>query len=457
MSYDPYQNIYYYYRGPKAKESAEKDTVDDIQLENNTTKALINTLRHCSSDICQDFLTKMFKCPIGNSDLHYLLQTQTIGEQKIKIRLNRILWVICSRAKCPKEIVLPEKISLSITEKSLPDAWIWNNNTVILIESKTNAALDKDQLIKHRELLISNSILKVSHWEEIHSYFIELIKTNTNISDKDKFLLQQFSKYLELVSLSSFNGWNDEDFEFFHLYERDNVETERIRSKMKIFASEVLDNMNLSRVLVDKGLGKLKYPLQNIWYKIDLKDSKYFIKPNVPYVNFTLELFPDAFQVTIVFPNFSSIKKLRNVLNSKRDGLIHKFKDTLEQDILKLTDRDILSELAESKKTNILKIPTFKIKIYSHLSIIRENRRWIPRNEFTLDLYTIEDAYWFDLLKNFINLYHPAKGRKKHWGAGLHILKQYKRGCELLSQPNELIADIQDTLQKFINFVEALL
>ena len=89
------------------------------------------------------------------------------------------------------------------------------------------------------------------------------IYTNKSISDKDRFLLREFSKYLELVSLSSFSGWNEEDFDFFHLHERDNIEAERMRTKMKLFASEILNHEDLSKLLVDKGLGKLKYPLQN--------------------------------------------------------------------------------------------------------------------------------------------------------------------------------------------------
>ncbi len=237
MSTDPYQNIYYYYRGPRSKESAKIKRTYEIQLENNTTKALINTLKHCSPKVCQDFLIKMLKIPIENNDFKYILQTQTIGEQKIKERLYRILWVLCSKAKCEKKIILPKKKITPSLEKSLPDAWIWNKDTIILIESKTQAPVDINQLMKHRELLILNSVLIISHWEDIHSYFVNLLRICKNILDKDRFLLEQFSKYLELVSLSSFSGWNDEDFDFFHLYEKDNVETERMRTKMKLFAS----------------------------------------------------------------------------------------------------------------------------------------------------------------------------------------------------------------------------
>ena len=245
MSTDPYQNIYYYYRGPRARGSTNTGRSYDIQLENNTTKALINTLKHCRPEICKDFLTEMLKIPIENIDFKYLLQTQTIGEQKIKTRITRILWVICSKAKCPKEIILPKKRNSHSSATSLPDAWIWNKNVVVLIESKTQSPVDVDQLMKHKELLILDSVLIISHWEEIHNYLIKLLKSNKSILDKDRFLLHHFSKYLELVSLSSFNGWNDEDFDFFHLYERDNVETERMRTKMKLFSSEILQDRDL--------------------------------------------------------------------------------------------------------------------------------------------------------------------------------------------------------------------
>ena len=36
---DPHQNIFYYYRGPSKR---NKDSLYDIQIEDNTTKSLIN-------------------------------------------------------------------------------------------------------------------------------------------------------------------------------------------------------------------------------------------------------------------------------------------------------------------------------------------------------------------------------------------------------------------------------
>jgi hypothetical protein len=39
---DPHKNIFYYYRGPSSRENEE--IIYDSQIEDNTTKALINCL-----------------------------------------------------------------------------------------------------------------------------------------------------------------------------------------------------------------------------------------------------------------------------------------------------------------------------------------------------------------------------------------------------------------------------
>lgn len=58
MSFDPHLNVFYFYRGPKLKKNV-KDNVNkntDIQLENNTTKALINTLYYSDTLILKFIL-----------------------------------------------------------------------------------------------------------------------------------------------------------------------------------------------------------------------------------------------------------------------------------------------------------------------------------------------------------------------------------------------------------------
>jgi hypothetical protein len=47
----PYQNIFFYYRGPTSKTLEESEPAMDRQLEDNTTKALINVLEHSDSSL----------------------------------------------------------------------------------------------------------------------------------------------------------------------------------------------------------------------------------------------------------------------------------------------------------------------------------------------------------------------------------------------------------------------
>jgi len=183
-----------------------------------------------------------------------------------------------------------------------------------------------------------------------------------------------------------------------------------------------------------------------------MKDPRFFIRPGIPFVNFALELWSESFQVTTVFPYFEAIDRLRNVLDTKKDEILKKFKEILGAEVLHFTNHEFLAKTGKK----FLKLPTFKIKIFNRLFVMRGEEHWIPRNELTLDTYTIEDAYWFNFLKSNLNLYHPKKERKPHWGAGVHILKQYRRGSEILTQPKKLIEDVQRTLRRFIDFIEIL-
>jgi len=71
MAFDPHHNIFYFYRGPK--KDKENGTID-FQLENNTTKALLNTLYHSDPNVCKDFIYQFLDISIEPSSVNYALQ-----------------------------------------------------------------------------------------------------------------------------------------------------------------------------------------------------------------------------------------------------------------------------------------------------------------------------------------------------------------------------------------------
>ncbi|MBM3251823.1 MAG: hypothetical protein FJZ11_03480, partial [Candidatus Omnitrophica bacterium] len=119
---DPHQNIFYYYRGPSKK---TEDSVHDIQVEDNTTKALINLL---------EFAKRV--------DFAILLESFL------------------------KLIDVPRKQITSFRlqkhgKKSRPDGVINFADNKVFIESKVTAPLHLDQIYRHLKSLGLNDFLVV--------------------------------------------------------------------------------------------------------------------------------------------------------------------------------------------------------------------------------------------------------------------------------------------------------
>ncbi len=459
MPFDPHHNVFYFYRGPKLKKNI-KDNSDkntDIQLENNTTKALINTLYYSDTNVCKDFISHFLNMNIDESSIRFALQKQTIGDQKIRRKMNRILLGICPQLLFSEEDVIKpeEKIPNDLDDLySIPDAWIWDNKSVILIESKTRMKFDKDQLKRHGHILSSPTDKIIIFWEEIHSYFKNKLENVINSQDKYKksFLINQFVQYLELINLSKFSGWKKEDFEFFFYY--DEEEKRRLKNKMEKFVSEVLNREDVSAFIESYKHGRLRKDSNNIWCELDMKDKRFKLSEKEYFLNYTLELVSSHFQVSVVFPLFPSIIKLKKILSEKEKIIINQFEMVFREEITQNYDHGKLMHHIKNKTYNPNTIPNYKIRIFDHYFINIGNRHWIPRAEITIDTQTLNNHEWFEFLKRYISIYHPDSNRDSHWGAGLHILKEYPRGSKILEKPEDLIKDVQGTLLNFYKFVQ---
>ena len=81
---DFHHNIFYYYRGTR-----QSNREREQQLENNTTKALINTLEHCNSSVAFKFLRWLDI--VATSHIEFELQKATIGRGNVDNKSQRLL------------------------------------------------------------------------------------------------------------------------------------------------------------------------------------------------------------------------------------------------------------------------------------------------------------------------------------------------------------------------------
>jgi hypothetical protein len=232
---DFHHNIFYYYRGPRQSKQEEYDQ----QLEDNTTKALVNTLKHCSPAVALKFLEWLGITASGKFEVE--LQKPTIGKEKIRHTSQRLLLGL---------VVEPEKNGDSICAKlegpadgnSRPDAWLYGEDFVVLIEAKVGgASLQPNQMRCHFSKLQEGTRqqpkCQVRTWAEVHQFFVTFLP---EWKDNNKWLVEQFIQYLEWKGMSEFTGFDEGVFEFFIQSEKDIDTKKSIRDTIKLFADKVL-------------------------------------------------------------------------------------------------------------------------------------------------------------------------------------------------------------------------
>jgi len=196
---DPHQNIFFYYRGPSKNREV---SLYDFQVEDNTTKSLINVFEFC--------------CQSGFEDL-----------------FDRFLKAV----DAPKRPVAYFKLQKGLSD-SRPDALIDLVDYNIHIESKVRAKLDIDQIKRHLKDISSQDILVVItnerhdqeqldkigdkrlrylDWAGVHNLClkaIEVIRADRHMVAIRNFI-EQFVDYMEVVVMTEFNGFKNSDFDFW--------------------------------------------------------------------------------------------------------------------------------------------------------------------------------------------------------------------------------------------------
>ena len=180
---DPkYSNIFWH-QGVKIFEEkllkTESGRLRIDHLENDITKALLNLFEHCSSVVLKSFLNLI---NVKDAASSFEFDFQVTDTNKYRQHHRKIMLCIVSDYKQPKS---DRSYSSNIT---IPDACVFNNKTVILIEAKTQSPLIEEQIDGHIKNYLGSDTKKVTiTWEQVSE---QLKKIRISLKPLDTFLIK---------------------------------------------------------------------------------------------------------------------------------------------------------------------------------------------------------------------------------------------------------------------------
>jgi hypothetical protein len=268
---DPHRNIFYYYRGPS--KAAAEEAQAHRQIEDNTTKALVNVLEHSDSNLARSF-ARHFVSALGEDALQesprFFLQKRHPDPW-----MPRRRWLI---ALSPDASVDPKSWGTK-GDKGRSDAVIeFPGSAVLAIEVKTAGQLNGAQLLRHaHDWDISAPDPQASEpppswlfvtWEDVYRWARS--ERQKDRSPPSSFLLGQFIEYLEHRGLSPFVGFRPEDFEL-----RGELRGERIveaKGRLRGFWEEVLATLDPAEAgqLGVPHVGTVGAKEERVWAKTDV-------------------------------------------------------------------------------------------------------------------------------------------------------------------------------------------
>lgn len=303
---DFHRNIYSYFRGGS---ETEKDCVR--QLENNTTKALVNTLEHCSPYVVAKFLQTLGITT--TSKVHLVQQKAALDEGTVRRKKHRILLAIVGTDKETNEAIC-DQLSTSPVGDSCPDAWVYGDDFVVLIESKTgDSKLVRTQMASHwQKLRPKPHQTKVITWAEIHTFFRSL--ANDTIDTKSEWLVEQFTQYLEWTGMTEFVGFSESMFEFFVRSDRDPDMKRSVRGAIEGLGDRVLRGKDglkkFNKFYTAKHVGNLSKDSDHYWVAFGPeKDFR-------TWAHQTISLYEQKLDVFVNVELLPAIKKLRKKVKS---------------------------------------------------------------------------------------------------------------------------------------------
>lgn len=239
MLSDRHHNIFYYYRGQSSKASASEEAKEHAyhrQVEDNTTKALINVLKHGNRGLTKSFVERFV--PQASIDWrtkpkHYLQGHPEAASEDAWLLGISVLGEIAER---PVPRAGHGRVDAALH---------YPGSTLVGIEVKTVDCLDPDQLLRHaKDLEIvsqeaddlpGDARVCRACWTDVYRWASDA--ANQADDAKSRFLLQQFGEYLQLVSL--YIGFGAEHFKWLGRPEDDPNRSWEIQKEIRTQLSTI--------------------------------------------------------------------------------------------------------------------------------------------------------------------------------------------------------------------------
>ena len=295
----PYHNVFFYYRGPSARESREEGERYQQQVEDNSTKALVNVLELSGADVVTSFLRCFAPVlaeawPAGASP-EFFLQRGPAGALPSGRRL--LLGVsLLGQVEGP---------FIAAGEGSRIDAAIVVPGVGLLaVEVKAVDDLDGPQLARHAQRWDVQDPPILVRWADVWRW------ARAERSRRDSvaaFLLTQFCEYLEILGFAPWAGFRSEDFDFFvhPSWEQRTIVRNRVSGAWERVADEL--DTDESVLLGRFASGRLRLHDPNAWARTNSGEQ---------VINLSLELSQHELQLNLVGWNHDRAERLLAWLGS---------------------------------------------------------------------------------------------------------------------------------------------
>lgn len=314
-----HHNVFYYYRGPSSVKTAQS-TDGDRQLEDNTTKALVNVLEHGGPEVTRSFLAEFAPAVLAEGDTELVHNYFLQGGPEGTLPPSRFLLGLSVQGVIAPATV--KEVDGRDGGSRIDGAVEVEGAGLLAIETKVVGMLDFAQLQRHamRWEISPASPAKaavgdlppewaLASWAEVYRW-ARGCSREVDLQPA-RFLLEQLCEYLDLSGLAPFGGLREDDFAFFLLpaAERDPQRQAEVKARLEglwEMVSEVLTEREVERIGPVR-VANIKATDQNVAAFGDAGPGR---------ANLTIEFGCDDLQLNVVGWNVTQATRLERWLGN---------------------------------------------------------------------------------------------------------------------------------------------